>query len=408
MSLTFSDLQQEVLRRSVRDSGGSQFNNAVKTVINTSLFRVGRDGLWRSMRRRSTFDTVTTYSTGTGAGTFTNGSKNVTVTGATFITDGIKVGRRVSLQGDSNIFTIRSITGETTFTIDRNYSGTTITGTGAYSILAQEEYNLPIQAGHKMFMWHEEWGYPYQLSYIPDQQFYGSGVDNTEESIPVGYRMWGEDMIISQPREASVVTIASSSSSDTNISVTVFGIVSGYPDFEVISTNSTNGTTSSSGSKSFSSVERVVKSSSSVGRISCTTNSGGVTISVLPVGDTTAGILYRKVQLYPLPNGVYPINVQYYKDPYRLVNDGDVHELGQDFDEAIILLATAKMKYENNQAEGDRFLALYKDELLSLRRTNMDKIDWFPKQGKAFSSRQGMVHSQLAYSQIGPNYGPNL
>lgn len=408
MSLTFSDLQQEVLRRSVRDSGGSQFNNAVKTVINTSLFRVGRDGLWRSMRRRSTFDTVTTYSTGTGAGTFTNGSKNVTVTGATFITDGIKVGRRVSLQGDSNIFTIRSITGETTFTIDRNYSGTTITGTGAYSILAQEEYNLPIQAGHKMFMWHEEWGYPYQLSYIPDQQFYGSGVDNTEESIPVGYRMWGEDMIISQPREASVVTIASSSSSDTNISVTVFGIVSGYPDFEVISTNSTNGTTSSSGSKSFSSVERVVKASSSVGRISCTTNSGGVTISVLPVGDTTAGILYRKVQLYPLPNGVYPINVQYYKDPYRLVNDGDVHELGQDFDEAIILLATAKMKYENNQAEGDRFLALYKDELLSLRRTNMDKIDWFPKQGKAFSSRQGMVHSQLAYSQIGPNYGPNL
>lgn len=408
MSLTFSDLQQEVLRRSVRDSGGSQFNNAVKTVINTSLFRVGRDGLWRSMRRRSTFDTVTTYSTGTGAGTFTNGSKNVTVTGATFITDGIKVGRRVSLQGDSNIFTIRSVTGETTFTIDRNYSGTTITGTGAYSILAQEEYNLPIQAGHKMFMWHEEWGYPYQLSYIPDQQFYGSGVDNTEESIPVGYRMWGEDMIISQPREASVVTIASSSSSDTNISVTIFGIVSGYPDFEVISTNSTNGTTSSAGSKSFSSVERVVKASSSVGRISCTTNSGGVTIAVLPVGDTTAGILYRKVQLYPLPNGVYPINVQYYKDPYRLVNDGDVHELGQDFDEAIILLATAKMKYENNQAEGDRFLALYKDELLSLRRTNMDKIDWFPKQGKAFSSRQGMVHSQLAYSQIGPNYGPNL
>lgn len=407
MSLTFSDLQQEVLRRSVRDSGGSQFNNAVKTVINTSLFRVGRDGLWRSMRRRSTFDTVTTYSTGTGAGTFTNGSKNVTVTGATFITDGIKVGRRVSLQGDSNIFTIRSITGETTFTIDRNYSGTTITGTGAYSILAQEEYNLPIQAGHKMFMWHEEWGYPYQLSYIPDQQFYGSGVDNTEESIPVGYRMWGEDMIISQPREASVVTIASSSSSDTSISVTVFGIVSGYPDFEVISTNSTNGTTSSSGSKSFSSIERVVKASSSVGRISCTTNSGGVTISVLPVGDTTAGILYRKVQLYPLPNGVYPINVQYYKDPYRLVNDGDVHELGQDFDEAIILLATAKMKYENNQAEGDRFLALYKDELLSLRRTNMDKIDWFVSLGRPFSSRQGLVHSQLSYSQIGPNYGPS-
>ena len=33
------------------------------------------------------------------------------------------------------------------------------------------------------------------------------------------------------------------------------------------------------------------------------------------------------------------MNVKYYKDAYRLVNTGDVHDLGQDFDEAIILLS---------------------------------------------------------------------
>lgn len=103
MSMTFSDLQQEVKRRAQKDSGGSTFDNAIKNIINTSLFRVNRDGLWRSMRRKSSFDTVTTYSTGTGAGTFTNGSKNVTVTGASFITAGIKIGQRISLQGDSYI-----------------------------------------------------------------------------------------------------------------------------------------------------------------------------------------------------------------------------------------------------------------------------------------------------------------
>ena len=124
-----------------------------------------------------------------------------------------------------------------------------------------------------------------------------------------------------------------------------------------------NGTTQALGSKSFTSIERVVKSGSTVGRVTVTTNSANNTVAVLPVGDTTGGILYKKIQLFPLPNEIIPINVQYYKDPYRLVNDEDIHELGQEFDEAIILLATSKMKYENNQTEGDKFYALYQDEI---------------------------------------------
>lgn len=402
MSLTYSDLQIEVKRRAQKDSGGSTFDNAIKNIINTSLFRVSREALWRPLRRKTTFDTVTTYSTGSGAGTFTNGTKNVTVTGATFISDGIKVGRRISLSGDSNVFTIRTITGETTLTIDKNYGGTT-TSVGTYSILAQEEYNLPIQAGHKVFLWHEQWGYPFQLTYVPDQEFFGSGVQNTEESVPVAYRMWGEDMVIGQPLEASVVTIVSSSTSDNTGSVTVFGVVSGYPDYETINMN---GTTSAAGSKSFTSIERVVKSGSTIGRVTVTTNSGNNTVAVLPVGDTTGGILYKKIQLFPLPNEIMPINVQYYKDPFRLVNDEDIHELGQEFDEAIILLATSKMKYENNQTEGDKFYALYQDEIRSLRRTNADKIDWFIRQGRPFSGRTyGQIHPFFNVRQAGSNYG---
>lgn len=399
--MTFSDLQQEVKRRSQKDSGGSTFDIAIKNIINTSLFRVNREGLWRSMRRKATFDTVTTYSTGSGAGTFTNGSKNVTVTGATFITNGIKIGRRISLSGDSNVFTIKTITGETTLTIDKNYEGTT-TSSGEYSILAQEEYNLPIQSSHKMFLWHEVWGYPFQLQYVPDQEFYGSGIQNTTESVPVAYRMWGEDMTISQPLQASIVTVVSSSTSDTTQSVTVFGTVSGYPDYETINLN---GTTSASGSKSFSYIERVVKSGSTIGRVTVTMNSGNSTIAVIPVGDTTAGISYKKIQLFPLPNDIFPVNVYYYKDTYRLVNDNDIHELGQEFDEAIILLSTAKMKYENNQKEGSEFYALYQDEIRSLRRTNMDKIDWMPKQGRPNMGRVSMIHPYLSYTQVGANYG---
>ena len=404
MSMTFKELRDEVKRRTTRDQGGTQFDTPVKNIINTSLFRIARESLWKPLRRKTTFDTVIKYTTGSGGGTFTNGSKSITMVGATFITDGIAIGRRITLQGSSTDYTIVTITGETTLTLDISYNGTTINGTGTYSILAQEEYNLPIQANSRCFMWHEAYGYPRMVGYVTDQSFYASGITNTSSSIVTHYRMWGEDTVISQPLEASVITVVSSSTSDTSISVTVFGIVAGYPDFETILVN---GTSSVVGTKSFTSIDRVAKANSTIGRITVTANSGNSTLAVLPVGDITSSVKYSKVQLYPLPSKVHPINVQYYKEIYRLVNDGDIHELGQDFDEAIILLSSAKINLENNKDEGSSFMALYKDEVRTLRKVNVDKIDFFPtlKRGGA-ANADTRIHANLLFQQVGPNYGP--
>ena len=92
-----------------------------------------------------------------------------------------------------------------------------------------------------------------------------------------------------------------------------------------------------------------------------------------------------------------------------LVDDEDIHEMGQDFDEAIILLSVAKIKYEQDQKEGDRFMGMYKDEIRNLRKVNIDKIDWFPTLQKPYESRGSdfMVHSNLLYRQVGSNYGPS-
>ncbi len=405
MSLTYLDLQNEVKRRATRDQAGTEFNIAIKNIINSSLFRLGREALWRQLRRKSTFDTITSYTTGSGGGTFTNGSKSVTMTGATLITDNVQPGRRVTLQGSSKDFTILTITGETTFTININYDGTTISGTGTYSILPQEEYNLPIQSSHRLFLWHEEYGYPTPLSYVTDQDFYNHGVYNTTTSIPYAYRMWGENWVIEQVKEGSVISISSSSTSDTNIDVIVFGTVSGYPDYETITTNASDGTTASAGSKTFTNIERIAKSATSVGRITATANSGNTTVAVMPVGNTTSGIKYSKVQLHPLPSSVFPVNVQFYKDPYGLVNDNDIHEFGQEFDEAIILLSVAKINFENNKDEGTDYFGLYKDEMNSLKKNNVDKIDWFPKLRRRSHGTIGQVHKNLLYQQVGPFFG---
>jgi hypothetical protein len=403
MALTYSDIQSEVKRRATRDNADAQYTTAAKNAINASLFRLSQEALWRPLRRRSSFDTISSYTTGSGGGTFTNDSKNVTVTSATWLTDDIQPGRRITLQGSSKTFTIKTITGETTLTLDQVYDGTTISGTGTYKILGQEEYTLPIQASHKVFLWHEDWGYPYLMSFVTDMDFVGSGVDNTEQGTPTHYRMWANTSVDKQVKNSSVITVVSSDSGDTSQTVTVYGTVSGLPDSETISLN---GTSSAAGSKSFTYVERIVKNASTTGRITVTADSGNTTVVVLPLGDTTAGIYYHKVQLHPLPDLVLPIQVYSYKIPYRLINDDDVHELGQDFDEALILLATAKLKKEQNQGEGAEFMKDYRDELKVLRRTNVDKIDWFPKLMRptqsGFSDR---VHPHLRARQAGSKFG---
>lgn len=410
--MIFSALQSEVKRRATLDQGGTQFDTAVKNAINFAHRKICRDAMWRQLRRKTTFNTETSYTTGSGGGTFTNGSKSVTMTGATLITDGIQPGRYVTLQGSSKKFTIVTITGETTFTIDINYDGTTINGTGTYTILPKEEYVLPIQVSHRMFMWHRNFGNPLTLKYMTDQDFYMNGIDDVQTGTPIAYRMWGNNMTLAKPLEASVVTVSSSNSADTSIGTTVFGTVSGYPDSEVITTNASDGTTPVAGSKSFTEIWGFTKSASTTGRIIATTNSANVTVATVPAGDATRNENFSRVQLYPLPDSVFPINVQYYIEPLDMVNSGDVSPLGHDFDEAIILLATSKVDYETNKVEGDRMFAMYRDELKSLKKNNVDKIDWFPKLRRAKDSFGGAgvagVHPYLGYNQVGSNFGPRV
>lgn len=408
MSYNFSELKAEVKRRATRDQGGTQFDTSITNIINTSLFRIARECPWKQLRRKNTFATFANYTTGSGAVTATNGSNSFTIAGGSLLTDGITIGQRVKIGSSTQRYIIASITSQTVFTTNLSFDGTT-TATASLLIYGKEEYNLPTQTGRIGIIWHEAYGYPIKMEYITDSEFYGQNVVIENQRIPVYYRMWTDNWVISQPASASVVTVSSSSSADTSKNITVYGIVSGYPDFEVIATNSSNGTTTAAGSKSFSSIERISKDATTAGRISVTTNSSLVTVAVLPVGYATNGILNKKIQLWPLPTTVFNINVQYYKDPWALVNDTDIHELGAEFDEALILLAASKVKFQENQEEGASFFKLYQDELMVLRRMNMDRnLDWQPALQRPNSKRgnRGFANRNLSFEQMGGNFGP--
>lgn len=410
MSYTFSDLKTEVKARSILSESGSNFNIMVGNVINTSLFRIAREANWMQLRRKYTFDTVSNYTTGTGAVTVTNNSANVTVTGATFLTDGVDIGRRIDLGGSNLPYVIKKITGETTLVVDRKYDGTT-SSTQSYKIYGKTEYNIPMTGGRIAFLWHEDLGYPLVMRYATDFSFLSRGLSFENEGTPTCYRQWNTNSVISQPKNDGTLSLSSSSTSDTNISITIYGNVSGYPDYEVILTNNSDGTTAVASTKSFDagSIERISCDGTNAGRITITSDSGNTTVAVIPVGDTTNMIQYRKVELHPAPDSVYPINVACYKDPGRLVNDTDVHELGHQFDEAIILLSVSKMNYSQSKKEGDYFLKLYLDEVKNLKKFNMDSVlTWFPRSKPPRMSNPGNVHKILNYAQIGSggNFGP--
>lgn len=402
--LTYLDLQNEVKRRATRNQSGTTYDDAVKNIVNSSLFRLSREANWRVLRRTDHFDTITSYVTGTTGAAATSESVNVTISGSSLLTDDVHTGRIIKMSGLSTYFEIRTITGCTALTLDKKWSASTTTKM-SYEIYPQEEYNLPIQAGHRMFLWHEDYGYPYQLEYITDNDFFARGYDRWEKGTPERYRMWGENMVMEQPKQAGALKVFSSALADSGLSVTIFGISGGYPSYETITLNAAAGTTAVTGSVSFSSVERVVKNATSLGRIGVYADANtSTTVAVLPIGDTTGGILYKKIKLHPLPTRVFPVNVYYYKDPYRLVNDNDIHELGQEFDEAIILLSVAKIKAEDGQGEAANYYNLYLDEVRNLRKTNVDKMDWFPTLQSPYGSRGGL-HPQLSYRQVGSQFG---
>ena len=404
--MLFIDLQTSVKSRALRNQSGTEFDTQVKNAINSSIFRISREALWRVLRRMTHFDTVTSYSSGTGYVTVTNSSTNWSVSGANLFTDQIRIGRKVKFGTDGGFYDIRTIYSNSSSSLDRRYEGTTSTAT-TYEILPQSEYTIPMQTSHRMFMWHEAYGYPYLMNYIPDQSFFGSANYLTEENTPTHYRMWGEDMSIVKVPSSTYLTVQSSKVSDTTTAITLYGNIGGYPGSEVVTTSGTSAIGAVSSTNLFDTFERLAVSTKTNGFITIKSFSGSYTLAVVPQGDTSS-VIRKKVQIYPLATSVFPINIYYYKDPFPLVDSGETHELGPDFDELIIKTATIIIKQADGQEISDELRDSRRKEFRSLRKTNIDKIDFFPSLHRPWGSGEVAVHSNLLYRQVGSYYGPRV
>ena len=125
-----------------------------------------------------------------------------------------------------------------------------------------------------------------------------------------------QDAVQAQPTTAAVVSIVSSSASDTTPTVFVRGIVSSY---EVTEEITLTGTTAATGSLSFSSIKGISKSGTTVGAVTVSCNSQ--TMAVLP--PTIHESRYKIMFLHYNPSAVITIKMPYIISPAPMSDDDD-------------------------------------------------------------------------------------
>lgn len=201
-----------------------------------------------------------------------------------------------------------------------------------------------------------------------------SDPDFSYSGTPDSYSLTGLSMVSAQPSSASVVTVVSSSASDTSQTVRVNGYdPSGNPITELITLN---GTTSASGTVQFTEIKQVIKNTTTAGNITVTTNSGSVGIVTIP-----SFLLAREFQplnLYPVPSGINTYVVRALLKSRPMVNAEDVPDLPQSWHELVLIGAAIR-------GHIDRFrptLALNLKERLWLPMVRKLKGEMGNKRGK--------------------------
>ncbi len=246
------------------------------------------------------------------------------------------------------------------------------------TVASQENYILPYDLGSIAFIWHRIYGYNYRMAMLPEGNFVKRGLIGTTEGVPYVYRSAGYERMMAQPSAASVISLVSSNAADTSI-VLVKGLVSGYPDYEEVTLT---GVTPKATAKSFTEITSLISSSSLTGRVTATSNSGAVTIGVIPAGLLEENLQRDSIDVTDIPdtadNSMY---VHYNARHLEMVSDYDSPILGDDFNEAILTMAEKiGLGSEEGMREEAKGLWLdYKDEIVSLKRADSRKFDdWTP------------------------------
>ena len=188
-------------------------------------------------------------------------------------------------------------------------------------------YTFNTIAGTQSYVLPDDFGKPFivrdatnqnELAELDYQSLISKNISIISSSgIPTQYSII-EDRIQNQPTASSILTLVSTSVSDTTQNILIRGISS---DLEVYESVSISGTSSVTTTNSYTRVISISKSAVSVGKITATSNAGTVTVIAIPPVVTTP--FFKKITFNYIPSSIITIALPYYIKPSVLVDDND-------------------------------------------------------------------------------------
>lgn len=188
-------------------------------------------------------------------------------------------------------------------------------------------YTFNTIAGTQSYVLPDDFGKPFivrdannqnELAELDYQSLISNNISVISSSgIPTQYSII-EDRIQNQPTASSILTLVSTSTSDTTQSILIRGISSSVEVYESVSINGTSSVTTTN---SYTRLISISKSAVSVGNITATANAGAVTVVAIPPVVTTP--FFKKITFNYIPSDSITIALPYYIKPSVLVDDND-------------------------------------------------------------------------------------
>lgn len=191
------------------------------------------------------------------------------------------------------------------------------------TVAGQATYKLPKDVGEPYLVLSS--ASPYFLKPITQRLFDIKVPNPTEEGDPRAIILFSQNGVTTQPTEAHLITVVSSSTSDTTQTITIKGIVSDEIDVETVALN---GTASVSTVKLFSKILSVTKSANTVGRV--TLSEDAVSLLVMGINEKTSRL--RQCRLWPEVQAVRTITFKHFQKAPTLESAYEDTEIPENWD----------------------------------------------------------------------------
>jgi hypothetical protein len=226
----------------------------------------------------------------------------------------------------------------------------------------QTLYSLHAEFARPLYFYNLTQGLPMQE--VPNRQVLDADISHTEDSDDRCFTLWGHTPVSAQPTAASVLTVTSTSGSDSAKTV----VVRGETTYGVVEETLTVGV---AGSTEFTEVLNVTLSATFVGQMTLSAASGGTLLN-LPAGEL--GRQFRQFRTLYVPNVTDEIEYQFFRKPTPLTRDNAIPDIPAHFSKVLVYDALLHLAaYDKAMGAHTQFWQLQQQEWdQRLRQAHLD------------------------------------